>query len=160
LQNQRRQQQRGELRVDADEDNDDDDDEGEIAAAFGSALHKVEQEREVAFQVEEVREIQKPPAYKPHKFPGLHEQIAKFARGEILGGGDGVGDGVVYFEMFDAIGQTKMGLQFGVNRGSSPVFVSAESLRTVKTTSGRNEGMMVSWSWICRVGLYCYIYIY
>lgn len=41
-------------------------------AVHGSALQEVEQEREVAFEVEAVREVQKPVYYSPLSFPGLH----------------------------------------------------------------------------------------
>ncbi|KMU80414.1 hypothetical protein CISG_02265 [Coccidioides immitis RMSCC 3703] len=48
-------------------------------AVHGSALQEVEQEREVAFEVEAVREVQKPVHYVALSFPGLHPDIVNFA---------------------------------------------------------------------------------
>jgi hypothetical protein len=39
-------------------------------------LEKVEQEREVEFQVEEVRQVQKPTHYKALAMPGLHTTVS------------------------------------------------------------------------------------
>ena len=53
-------------------------------AVHASALQEVEQEREVAYEVEAVREIQKPIHYSPLTFGGLHRDILLFARRGIL----------------------------------------------------------------------------
>jgi hypothetical protein len=47
-------------------------------AVHGSALQEVEQEREVAHEVENVREVQKPVHYLPHIFGGVHRDIINF----------------------------------------------------------------------------------
>lgn len=44
-----------------------------------SALQEVEQEREVAYEIEKVREVQKPMKYKALGFPGLHKDLLTFA---------------------------------------------------------------------------------
>jgi hypothetical protein len=49
-------------------------------AVHGSALQEVEQEREVAFEVESVRQVKKPVQYDTLSFPGLHHDIEVFAR--------------------------------------------------------------------------------
>src|ERR1051325_2899251 len=54
-----------------------------------SAFEEVEQEREVEFQVEEVREMQKPCHYRPHAFPGTHPAITCFVITGILAGAAG-----------------------------------------------------------------------
>ncbi|KAL4806252.1 hypothetical protein BDV18DRAFT_160319 [Aspergillus unguis] len=54
-------------------------------SAFSSlALEEVEQEREVAFEVEEEREVQRPRHPKALRFPGLHQSILDFAKGGLL----------------------------------------------------------------------------
>jgi hypothetical protein len=50
-------------------------------ASLVSALQEVEQEREVAYEVEAVREVQKQVYFEPFKFPGtLHPDIESFAK--------------------------------------------------------------------------------
>lgn len=44
-----------------------------------SALQEVEQEREVAYEVEAVRQVQRPARYKPLAFVGLSDELALFA---------------------------------------------------------------------------------
>lgn len=48
-------------------------------AVHPSALQEVEQEREVAYEVEAVRQVQKPVRYKALSFPGLHKDLIHFA---------------------------------------------------------------------------------
>jgi hypothetical protein len=45
-------------------------------AVHSSTLQEVEQEREVAFEVETVREVQKPVHYSPLTFRGLHRDAS------------------------------------------------------------------------------------
>jgi hypothetical protein len=50
-------------------------------AVHASALQEVEQEREVAYEVEAIREVQKQIYFDPFKFPGtLHKDIKNFAK--------------------------------------------------------------------------------
>jgi hypothetical protein len=95
-----------------------------------SALEEVEQEREVEFQVEEVREVQKALHYKAHVFPGLHTAIADFvSTGRLCGD-------VGYEKVFDAVSRTSIGRRFGVVGTESRLFVSAEFMKTIKTEEG------------------------
>lgn len=99
-------------------------------AAHSSALEEVEQEREVEFQVEEVREVQKSPHYEAHAFPGLHPAISGFVSAGYLCGGVG------YEHVFDAVSRTSIGERFGIVRTDSRLFVSAEFMKTIKANQG------------------------
>ncbi|KAH7117537.1 hypothetical protein B0J11DRAFT_493133 [Dendryphion nanum] len=95
-----------------------------------SALEEVEQEREVEFQVEEIREIQKPIHYKALRFPGLHPEILRFVCTGVLDGQTG------YEHVFAAISRTVTGHRFGVSPTPSALFVSVEFMKTIKTKNG------------------------
>ncbi len=94
---------------------------------FSSALEEVEQEREVEFQVEEVREAQEPTYYEALVFPGLHTAILHFAQTGNLVGENG------YEHVFEALSRTGIGQKYNVRRTGSRLFVSSEFMRTVKT---------------------------
>jgi hypothetical protein len=96
-------------------------------ALHSSALEEVEQEREVEFQVEEVREVQRPVHYKALTFPGIHSAISTFVRTGTLGGEEG------YEHVFTAVSRTSVGQKFTVASTGSQLFVSTEFMRTVKT---------------------------
>ncbi|PSN61496.1 hypothetical protein BS50DRAFT_578491 [Corynespora cassiicola Philippines] len=98
-------------------------------AQQSSALEEVEQEREVEFQVEEVREVQQPVHYEALKFPGLHPTISDFARTGNLCGGVG------YEHVFDAVSKTSSGQKYGITSTGSLLFVSVEFMRTAKMGS-------------------------
>ncbi|KAH7121598.1 hypothetical protein EDB81DRAFT_605619, partial [Dactylonectria macrodidyma] len=95
-----------------------------------SALGEVEQEREVEFEVEQVREKQKPVAFDPLKFPGLDEYISRFVKTSEL---DLAGP---FIQAFTFVGITNIGRKFGVHDTASKLFVSMEFSKTVK---GRPE---------------------
>ncbi|POS73886.1 hypothetical protein DHEL01_v207720 [Diaporthe helianthi] len=99
-----------------------------------SALEEVEQEREVEFQVEEVRQVQKRKIFKPLGFPGLHAAFKHFVhKGELLGD-----DG--YMHAFTFLGSTSIGHKFMVRMTSSRFFVSKEFTRTVVLSKqGQNK---------------------
>ncbi|KAK0726366.1 hypothetical protein B0T21DRAFT_453008 [Apiosordaria backusii] len=98
-------------------------------AVHGSALQEVEQEREVAFEVETVRQVKKPVMYDALTFPGMSHEIDIFARtGRIPVGSLSV------CHVFDLLGRTAVGRKHKVrveNR-KSQLFVSAEFGHTVK----------------------------
>ncbi|KAK3938153.1 hypothetical protein QBC46DRAFT_441500 [Diplogelasinospora grovesii] len=101
------------------------------AATYGSmatsALEEVEQEREVEFQVERVRQVQKPEHRKPLNFPGsLHPMILRFVETGRLALPKG------FFHAFTALGSTNLGKKFGVKGTSSRLYVSAEFVRTIE----------------------------
>ena len=105
-------------------------------AVHGSALQEVEQEREVAFEVESVREVQKPVHFIPCTFMGLHKDIASFARtGRLLP------DSSAYRMAFAALKRTALGEKHGVDVGntSGRLYVSAEFLKTVQFPAGRPQ---------------------
>ncbi|KAK3307698.1 uncharacterized protein B0T15DRAFT_415095 [Chaetomium strumarium] len=100
-------------------------------AVHGSALQEVEQEREVAFEVEAIRQVKKPVRYDPLSYPGLHRDIEIFARNGRL-----PPDSHSISHVFRFIATTALGRKHKVSwRGRhahSKLFVSAEFGRTVK----------------------------
>jgi hypothetical protein len=105
----------------------------------GSVLEEVEQEREVEFQVEEVRQVQKPTHYKALKFLGLNAAISRFAKtGDLVGKGG-------YEHVFEALARTTIGQKYGVRRTESQLFVSAEFVRTIEVGKRvPNDNFLVS----------------
>lgn len=100
-------------------------------AVHGSALQEVEQEREVAFEVEAVREVQKPDYYSPLSFPGLHKDIIGFVKtGRIVLGSGG------YEQAFVTLRRTALGLKYGIEATASKLYVSTEFTRTVTLPLG------------------------
>lgn len=98
-------------------------------AVHASALQEVEQEREVAFEVESVRQIKKPQQYAAHSFPGLHPNLESFARtGRIPA------DAHYFSHIFYSLSKTGIGRKFKVCRGvsDSKLFVTTEFDQTVK----------------------------
>jgi hypothetical protein len=93
--------------------------------SHSSVLEEVEQEREVEFQVEQVRQVQKPTHYMTLTFPGLHAAVSNFAKTGDLAGGHG------YEHVFDALVRTSIGQKYNVCRTTSQLFVSAEFMRTI-----------------------------
>lgn len=90
-----------------------------------SALEEVEQEREVEFQVEEVRQVQKRKIFKPLSFSRLHPALEDFVHTGRLTGDEG------YVHAFSFLGTTSIGQKFTVKRTPSRFFVSKEFTRTV-----------------------------
>ena len=113
-----------------------------------SVLEEVEQEREVEFQVEEVRQVQKPTHYKALKFPGLHVAVLRFAETGDLAGGKG------YEHAFEALARTNIGQKYNVCRTTSKLFVSIEFMRTIELGKrDPNDNFLVS-LYICVFYLY------
>lgn len=110
----------------------------ECHSAPASVLEHVEQEREVEFEVEEVRQVQKPVHFKALKFPGLHHTILHFATtGLLLEKG--------YIHAFEVISRTTIGQKHKIGRTSSRLYVSDEFLRTVEQGQNRpNDNFLVS----------------
>lgn len=103
-------------------------------AVHGSALQEVEQEREVAVEYENVREVQKPVHYSPLKFPGLHKDILDFVKtGRLAAGSAG------YEQAFVTLRRTALGQKYGINSEvtGSRLYVSTEFTRTVRLPLGR-----------------------
>ncbi|KAK4227346.1 hypothetical protein QBC38DRAFT_417082 [Podospora fimiseda] len=100
-------------------------------AVHGSALQEVEQEREVAFEVEAIRQVKKPVYYDPLTFPGLHRDIEIFART-----GRPQVDSSGILPVFRLLSRTYLGSKYRVaaksSRIESKLCVSAEFGKTVK----------------------------
>jgi hypothetical protein len=108
-------------------------------AIQSSALEEVEQEREVEFQVEEVRQVQKPTHYKALAFPGLHPAVSHFAKTGDLAGEDG------YEHVFEALARTSIGQKYNICPTTSQLFVSAEFMRTIELKDRvLNDNFLVS----------------
>jgi hypothetical protein len=111
-------------------------------AVHGSALQEVEQEREVSFEVEAVREAQKPVHYSPLSFDGLHKDIINFIKtGRLSAGSAG------YEQAFVALRRTALGMKYGVigEATGSKLFISVEFTKTIVLPRGRpNDNFQVS----------------
>lgn len=111
-------------------------------AVHASALQEVEQEREVAFEVESVRQVKKPHQYPAHSFPGLHPQLESFARTGRL-----PADAHYFTHILDSLARTFVGRKYRVLRtaSDSKLFVTIEFDRTVKTNIDlTNDNFIVS----------------
>ncbi|OHE94857.1 hypothetical protein CORC01_09875 [Colletotrichum orchidophilum] len=98
-------------------------------AVHASALQEVEQEREVEFEVETVRQVKKPHHYPALTFPGLHPEIESFAKTGILPTG-----AHTVVPAIESLSKTAIGKKFKVtDRSLQPkLYVTAEFERTVK----------------------------
>ncbi|POS85865.1 hypothetical protein EPUL_001935, partial [Erysiphe pulchra] len=95
---------------------------------YSSALQEVEQEREVAHEVQTIRQLQLPVSYNHFEFPGLHQDILNFVKkGTITADANG------YESAFNFIAKTSIGKKYGIKRQctSQKLFVSTEFGRTV-----------------------------
>ncbi|KAK6601216.1 hypothetical protein H4I96_06557 [Botrytis cinerea] len=108
-----------------------------------SVLEEVEQEREVEFQIEQVRQVQKPTHYEALTFSGLHPNIFLFVKtgNLILGCG--------YEHIFDALARTDIGQKYDVRRTKSKLYVSMEFMRTIELGNHRtNDNFLRPIEWI------------
>ncbi|KAK6347384.1 hypothetical protein TWF718_005223 [Orbilia javanica] len=116
-------------------------------AVHGSALQEVEQEREVAFEIESVREVQKPIHYTPFKFGGLHKDLVTFVHtGRALVGAGG------YESAFVALRRTcSLGEKYSIdhNATSGLLYSSIEFSKTVHPIGSRfNDNFQRPVNWI------------
>ncbi|KAH7268297.1 hypothetical protein B0J15DRAFT_533760 [Fusarium solani] len=88
-------------------------------AVHSSAFEEVEQEREVEFEVEQVREKQKPTRFTPFEVEQLDSQLVAFVQ-------FGKFHDQRFEQAFTLIGRTSIGRRFGVQRTSSRLFVSGQ----------------------------------
>lgn len=118
-------------------------------AVHGSALQQVEQEREVAFEVECVRQVKKPAQYEALTFPGLHGDLERFARTGRL-----PIDSYAISHVFHVLSKTALGRKHSVSRISganqSKLFVSAEFERTARfhSDSTTRDSFLRPVSWV------------
>ncbi|RAL14699.1 uncharacterized protein BO97DRAFT_465286 [Aspergillus homomorphus CBS 101889] len=101
------------------------------SAMAGSALEEVEQEREVAYEIEEEREVERPRVMEPYEFPGLHPTLSYFAE---TGSLQGTGIQPAAKMMF----ATKLGTKYKgqVDLSMPHLYVSEEFTRTVQLKAG------------------------
>ncbi|KAF4624821.1 hypothetical protein G7Y89_g13348 [Cudoniella acicularis] len=101
-------------------------------AVHASALQEVEIQREVAYEVENVREVQKVTHYLPFSFPGVHRDILGFFKTGRL-----AADSVAYEPAFTALRRTSLGRKHGikVEGTTGKLYVSTEFTKTVKFPS-------------------------
>lgn len=106
-----------------------------------SMLEEVEQEREVTFEIEEERQVQRPPSFIPLRFPGLDQNILNFVSTGRLQGQRG------YIMASKFLESTELGRKYKF-RGSTflaHLFVSWEFTRTVKKQrTAKMDNMIVS----------------
>lgn len=105
---------------------------------YGSALDEVEQEREVEFQIEEVRQVQRRIHYTPLAFPGLHPAIFHFVETGELAGNSG------YEHVFAALGRTGVGQRYQVRPTPSRLFISTEFMRITASGEALKDDFLVS----------------
>ncbi|KAI8716467.1 hypothetical protein NCS52_00940700 [Fusarium sp. LHS14.1] len=106
--------------------------------AHSSPFEEVEQEREIEFEVEQVREVQRPTRLVPLFFPSLDPAIIHFVNSGCLAGKR-------FIQAFDLIGRTGIGRKFGVTKTTSQLFVSPEFARTVEGKKRSNIVRPVEW---------------
>jgi hypothetical protein len=111
-------------------------------AVHGSVLQEVEQEREVAFEVEAIRQVQKPVHYSPLRFPGIDDGILRFLRtGWLEWDGGGWEPAHTIFK------QTDLGQKLGITEAQfrSKLYISKEFMRTIIFPGGQpNDDFLVS----------------
>ncbi|KAG8409573.1 hypothetical protein J3459_017399 [Metarhizium acridum] len=95
-----------------------------------SALMEVEQEREVVFEVEQVRERQSRTEHTALAFPGVDHAIMVFLETGQLDT-KATSKRAPLMQAFDYVGRTKIGKQFGVKSTTSRFYVSREYTRTI-----------------------------
>jgi hypothetical protein len=114
-------------------------------AVHSSALEEVEQEREIEYEIENVREVQKPLHFTPLKFPKLHADIAEFGRTGKLPAGSSA-----YQPMPSALQKTALGTRHGTLTAAmmaSALFVSTQFSRTVSLPEA-NDNFLRPCQWI------------
>ncbi|KAK8031634.1 hypothetical protein PG990_001368 [Apiospora arundinis] len=106
-------------------------------------LGEVEQEREVEFQVEEVRDFRKPVKHEALKFSGLQKELRQFVESGKLG---------LYHPFRHVItiaGDTEIGMKYIARPRSTKLFASTEFERTIEFKEGqRNDSFMRPVEWI------------
>jgi hypothetical protein len=99
-------------------------------AVHASALQEVEQEREVAFEVESVRQVKKPQHYAALSFPGLNTSLEAFIRTGRL-----PADNNYFIHVSRALARTGVGRKYKVQSGitKSKLFETVEFGRTIRS---------------------------
>nr|RBQ90595.1 hypothetical protein FVER53263_09945 [Fusarium verticillioides] len=97
--------------------------------ACSSAFDEVEQEREVEFEVHQLREKQNPTHLTALQFPGLDKALLRFCEEPVVELAS-----LHFIKALDLIGHTYLGLKYGIKpkATSSKLLVSKEFSRTVQ----------------------------
>ena len=101
-------------------------------AVHASALQEVEQEREVTVEVESVRQVKKPPKFRPFIFPGLHKDLECLVMtGKMPPGAPG---GSTFIPAIDALARSVAGRKYYVRCADRDIklYVTAEFQKTVR----------------------------
>ncbi|KAJ9606841.1 hypothetical protein H2200_008851 [Cladophialophora chaetospira] len=107
-------------------------------AVHASALQEVEQEREVAVEVETVRQKQNQLFFSPQNFSGLAERIREFMMTGTLRTDYTMFEERICETAFSYMARTATSLKYPASLPETPqLFVSAEFRRAVAVTSGR-----------------------
>ena len=125
-------------------------------AVSASALQEVEQEREVAIEVETVRELQKPSHAIPLPHLPLHQDILAFVNTGWL-----VMGSPAYEQVFSVLGRTALGAKFGIHATAtcSKTYVSADFSNTIVLPHGKPDDayqrpvQWVLWAFLCETAL-------
>ncbi|RSL92517.1 hypothetical protein CEP52_013761 [Fusarium oligoseptatum] len=106
--------------------------------AHSSAFEEVEQEREVEFEVEQVREKQKPTRFTPYAFESLDSQLVSFVQ-----------SGQVHDQRFERafglIARTSIGRRFGVQKTSCRLLVSKQFAFSIQDEARDDIVRPVEW---------------
>ncbi|KAL6353777.1 hypothetical protein LRP88_12769 [Fusarium phalaenopsidis] len=103
-----------------------------------SAFEEVEQEREVEFEVEQVREKQKPTRFTPCFVEILDSQLIAFVQSGYL-------HDQRFEQAFGLLGRTSIGRRFGVEKTSSRLFVSGQFAFSVREKARDDLVRPVEW---------------
>ncbi|KAF5027164.1 hypothetical protein F66182_737 [Fusarium sp. NRRL 66182] len=115
-------------------------------AVHASALQEVEQEREVAFEVESVRQVKKPQHYAAYSFPGLNASLESFIRTGRL-----PADTNYFDHVFHALARTGIGRKFKVHSKAtnSKLLETVEFGRTIRPKGDvSNDNFMRPINWV------------
>ncbi|KAF4448734.1 very large low complexity protein [Fusarium austroafricanum] len=108
--------------------------------AHSSAFDEVEQQREVEFEVHQLREKQNPRRLRPLEFAGLNNAIIRFCEGP-----ETEVDRTSFIQAFELLGSSGLGRKYGIKGASSKLFVSLEFTRTVHGDTSRRIMRPVEW---------------
>jgi hypothetical protein len=106
--------------------------------AYSSAFDEVEQQREVEFEVHQLREKQNPTRFTALEFPGLDNALVQFCEKPEVELAS-----LHLIKALDWIGNTHLGLKYGIKGICSKLFVSKEFSRTVQTQNTDASRIMV-----------------
>lgn len=125
-------------------------------AVSASALQEVEQEREIAIEVETVRELQKPSHAIPLPHLPLHRDILSFVNTGWL-----TMRSAAYEQVFSVLSRTALGAKFSIHAPATPsnTYVSVDFSNTIVLPHGKPDDtyqrpvQWVLWGFLCETAL-------